>query len=88
MLAFDRYAFDLSQFAGGPQVVKYSIRARSFWQLQFPAPTDQFYIEKPGPFRAVLPDRRRTCCSYIPLGCSVYLGFSRPSATGSRGCRY
>ena len=33
---FDRYAFDLSQFAGGPQAVKYSIRERYLWQLILP----------------------------------------------------
>jgi lipopolysaccharide export system permease protein len=57
MVKFDRYAFDLSQFAGGPQAVKYSIRERYLWQLMFPDPKDQFYIEQPGQFRAELHDR-------------------------------
>jgi lipopolysaccharide export system permease protein len=57
MVAFDRYAFDLSQFAGGPQAVKYSIRERYLWQLLFPDPKDPFYIEQPGQFRAELHDR-------------------------------
>ncbi len=57
MVVFDRYAFDLSQFAGGPQAVKYSIRERYLWQLIFPDPNDQFYIEQPGQFRAELHDR-------------------------------
>lgn len=57
MVVFDRYAFDLSQFAGGPQAVKYSIRERYLWQLMFPDPKDQFYIEQPGQFRAELHDR-------------------------------
>jgi lipopolysaccharide export system permease protein len=57
MVAFDRYAFDLSQFAGGAQAVKYSIRERYLWQLMFPDPKDQFYIEQPGQFRAELHDR-------------------------------
>src|SRR5450631_3720433 len=57
MVAFDRYAFDLSQFAGGPQAVKYSIRERYLWQLLFPDPKDQLYIEQPGQFRAELHDR-------------------------------
>jgi lipopolysaccharide export system permease protein len=57
MVVFDRYAFDLSQFAGGPQAVKYSIRERYLWQLLFPDPKDQFYIEQPGQFRAELHDR-------------------------------
>jgi lipopolysaccharide export system permease protein len=57
MVEFDRYAFDLSQFSGGAQAVKYSIRERYLWQLLFPDPKDQFYIEQPGQFRAELHDR-------------------------------
>ena len=47
MVVFDRYAFDLSQFAGGAQAVKYSIRERYLWQLLFPDPKDQFYSSSP-----------------------------------------
>jgi len=57
IVAFDRYAFDLSQFAGGQQAVKYSIRERYLWQLLFPDPTDPLYTEQPGQFRAELFDR-------------------------------
>ncbi|HEY6833948.1 MAG TPA: LPS export ABC transporter permease LptF [Pseudolabrys sp.] len=57
MVVFERYAFDLSQFAGGPQAVKYSIRERYLWQLLFPDPKDPFYVEQPGQFRAELHDR-------------------------------
>jgi len=56
MVVFDRYAFDLSQFSGGPQAVKYSIRERYLWQLLFPDPKDEFYREQPGQFRAELHD--------------------------------
>ena len=57
MVAFDRYAFDLSQFAGGAQAVKYSIRERYLWQLLFPDPKDQSYTDQPHQFRAELYDR-------------------------------
>ncbi len=57
MVVFDRYAFDLSRFAAGPQAVKYSIRERYLWQLLWPDPKDQFYVEQPGQFRAELFDR-------------------------------
>ena len=57
MVVFDRYAFDLSQFAGGSQAVKYSIRERYLWQLLFPDPNDSFYREQPGEFRAEMYDR-------------------------------
>lgn len=57
IVVFDRYAFDLAQFSSGTQAVKYSIRERYLWQLMFPDPKDQFYIEQPGQFRAELHDR-------------------------------
>jgi lipopolysaccharide export system permease protein len=57
MVRFDRYAFDLSQFSGGSQEIKYSIRERYLWQLLFPDPKDPLYVQQPGPFRAELHDR-------------------------------
>lgn len=57
IVTFDRYAFDLSQFAGGNQAIKYSIRERYLWQLMFPDPKDEAYIKQPGEFRAELCDR-------------------------------
>ncbi|HEX3709815.1 MAG TPA: LPS export ABC transporter permease LptF [Pseudolabrys sp.] len=57
MVRFKRYAFDLSQFASGPQAVKYSIRERYLWQLILPDPNDPFYREQPAQFRAELYDR-------------------------------
>ena len=81
MVAFDRYAFDLSQFAGGVQSVKYSIRERYLWQLMFPDPQDQFYIEQPGQFRAELHDR--LMAPFYPLAvvaiAYAYLGAPRPT---------
>jgi lipopolysaccharide export system permease protein len=57
MVRFQRYAFDLSQFASGPQAVKYSIRERYLWQLILPDPNDPLYREQPAQFRAELYDR-------------------------------
>jgi lipopolysaccharide export system permease protein len=57
IVLFDRYAFDLSQFSGGAQVVKYSIRERYLWQLISPDPADPLLKEQPGQFRAELHDR-------------------------------
>jgi lipopolysaccharide export system permease protein len=57
VVAFDRYAFDLSQFAGGNQAIKYSIRERYLWQLVFPDSKDDAYVKQPGEFRAELCDR-------------------------------
>jgi len=79
MVAFDRYAFDLSQFAGGAQAVKYSIRERFLWQLLLPDRKDPLYAEQPGQFRAELFDR--LMAPFYPLAFLViafaYLGAPR-----------
>jgi lipopolysaccharide export system permease protein len=79
MVVFDRYAFDLSQFAAGPQSVKYSIRERYLWQLLMPDPKDPFYIKQPGQFRAELHDR--LMAPFYPIAFVViafaYLGAPR-----------
>lgn len=79
MVVFDRYAFDLSQFSGGPQAVKYSIRERYLWQLILPDPKDPFYISQPGQFRAELHDR--LMAPFYPIAFVViafaYLGTPR-----------
>jgi lipopolysaccharide export system permease protein len=79
LVVFDRNAFDLSQFAGGPQAVIYSIRERYLWQLILPEPNDKFFVEQPGQFRAELHDR--LMAPFYPLAFTViafaYLGAPR-----------
>jgi len=79
MVVFDRYAFDLSQLAPGPQAVKYSIRERYLWQLLFPGSKDQLYVEQPKQFRAELHDR--LMAPVYPIAFAViafaYLGVPR-----------
>ena len=72
MVVFDRYAFDLSQLVPGPQAAKYSIRERYLWQLLFPDPKDQLYLDQPQQFRAELHDR--LIAPVYPL---AYLGAPR-----------
>ena len=57
IVLFDRYAFDLSQFAGGPQIVKLSVRERYLWELMAPNPDDPMFKQQPGQFRAEMHDR-------------------------------
>jgi lipopolysaccharide export system permease protein len=57
MVAFDRYAFDLSTLVPGQQAITYSIRERYLWQLLFPDPNDKLYVNEPNQFRAELHDR-------------------------------
>jgi lipopolysaccharide export system permease protein len=57
IVLFDRYAFDLSQFAGGQQVIRYSVRERYLWQLMWRSAGDTQFEDHPGQFRAEFHDR-------------------------------
>jgi lipopolysaccharide export system permease protein len=57
IVLFERYAFDLSRFAGGPQALTWSVRERFTWELMSPPPGDPVYAREPGEFRAELHDR-------------------------------
>jgi lipopolysaccharide export system permease protein len=57
IVMFDRYAFDLSQFAGGPQVITYTVRERYLWQLLWPDPNDEQVKAQSGQVRAELNNR-------------------------------
>src|ERR1043166_9199113 len=54
---FERYAFDLSRFAGGPQLQAFGVRERNLWDVAFPEPDDASYKQLPTHFRAELHDR-------------------------------
>jgi lipopolysaccharide export system permease protein len=56
LVAFGRYAFDMSKFSNHRDV-SLGIRERYLWELLWPSPTDPVYLELPGQFRAELHDR-------------------------------
>lgn len=56
IVVFDRYAFDLSQFAG-PVSINYSVHERYIWQLIWPQTSDKLANADPGQLRAELHDR-------------------------------
>ena len=57
LVAFNSYAFDLSQFSNVVQNVTYGPRERSIGDLIFPPPDDPVFKRLPGEFRAELHDR-------------------------------
>jgi lipopolysaccharide export system permease protein len=57
MVAFGRYAFDMSKFSNHDQNVALGIRERYFWELLSPDADDAIYKQLPGQFRAELHDR-------------------------------
>jgi lipopolysaccharide export system permease protein len=56
IVVFDRYAFELSQFAS-PISINYSDRERYIWQLIWPDTTDTLRASPPNKIRAELHDR-------------------------------
>lgn len=57
LVAFERYAIDLSVFGQDGTTVVYRPRERTTWALMFPAPDDQLYQFQRGRFRAELHER-------------------------------
>jgi lipopolysaccharide export system permease protein len=56
IVVFDRYAFELSQFASSA-TLNLSVRERYLWQLLWPDPKDPLPNSQPGQWRAELHDR-------------------------------
>jgi lipopolysaccharide export system permease protein len=57
IVKFERYAFDLSRFSGGPQLGAFGVRERYLWDLASPDPADPMYKQVPTHFVAELHDR-------------------------------
>src|SRR5689334_534530 len=57
LVAFGRYAFDMSKFSNRGRDVALGIRERYLWELMSPSPDDPIYKTLTGQFRAELHDR-------------------------------
>ncbi len=57
LVAFGRYAFDMSKFSNQGHDVTLGIRERYLWELLSPPSDDPVYVQLPGQFRAELHDR-------------------------------
>jgi len=57
LVAFGRYAFDMSKFSNRGRDVTLGIRERYLWELLSPSPDDPVYTSLSGQFRAELHDR-------------------------------
>jgi len=57
LVAFGRYAFDMSKFSNQGRDVTLGIRERYIWELLSPSSDDPVYQQLPGQFRAELHDR-------------------------------
>jgi lipopolysaccharide export system permease protein len=57
LVAFRRYAFDMSTFTSHNKEVTYGIHERYIWELIWPPTDDPIFIHTPGQYRAELHDR-------------------------------
>lgn len=57
MVAFGRYAFDMSKFASRATSITYGVRERYLWELFSPPKDDPIVAAAPGQFRTELHDR-------------------------------
>jgi lipopolysaccharide export system permease protein len=57
LVAFGRYAFDMSKFSNHGSDVTLGIRERYLWELLSPSSEDPVFVQLPGQFRAELHDR-------------------------------
>ena len=80
-MTFDRYAFDLSQFTGGPQNVVYTVREKYIWELLWPRADDALYAAQPDQYRSELHDRLATPLYPLAFVILAYTFLGPPQTT-------
>jgi lipopolysaccharide export system permease protein len=80
IVIFDRYAFDLSKFTGGPQSIVYTAREKYLWELMWPRADDAVYVAQPEQYRSELNDRLATPL-YPPAFIIIAYAFLGPPQT-------
>jgi lipopolysaccharide export system permease protein len=81
IVTFDRYAFDLSQFTGGPRSVVYTVREQYIWDLLWPPADDALYAAQPDQFRSELYDRLATPLYPLAFVIVAYAFLGPPQTT-------
>jgi lipopolysaccharide export system permease protein len=81
IVVFDRYAFDLSRFTGGPEERAITARERYLWNLMSPDPNDPIYRAQPGMFRSEIHDRLAAPLYPIVFAVLAYAFLGTPSTT-------
>lgn len=81
IVTFDRYAFDLSKFTGGPQSTNTTVREKYLWELIWPAPNDPVYAKQADQYRSEMYDRLAT--PFYPLAFAIltYMFLGPPQTT-------
>ncbi len=81
IVTFDRYAFDLSKFTGGPKSVVYTVREKYIWELLWPRPDDALYLAQPDEYRSELNDRLATPLYPVAFVILAYCFLGPPQTT-------
>ena len=82
IVTFDRYAFDLTKFAGGEQQnVTYTVREKYIWELLWPRTNDPLYVAQPDQFRSELNDRLAAPLYPLAFAILAYMFLGPPQTT-------
>lgn len=81
MVAFGRYAFDMSKFSNRSKDVTYGIRERYLWELMWPPAGDAVYAQMPGQFNAELHDRFLSPIYPFAFACLTFAFLGSPRTT-------
>jgi lipopolysaccharide export system permease protein len=81
MVAFGRYAFDMSKFSNRSKDVTYGIRERYLWELMWPPADDPVYAQMPGQFNAELHDRFLGPLYPFAFACLTFAFLGSPRTT-------
>ena len=81
MVAFGRYAFDMSKFSNRSKDVTYGIRERYLWELMWPPADDAVYAQMPGQFNAELHDRFLSPIYPFAFACLTFAFLGSPRTT-------
>ncbi len=81
IVTFDRYAFDLSKFTGGPQNVVYTVREKYLWELLWPQADDALYAAQPDQYRSELNDRLTAPLYPLAFVILAYMFLGPPQTT-------
>src|ERR1700683_881761 len=81
IVTFDRYAFDLSKFTGGPSNVTYTVREKYIWELMWPQPDDPLYIAQPDQYRSELYDRLASPLYPLAFAILTFMFLGSPQTT-------
>lgn len=81
IVTFDRYAFDLSKFALGPQNVTHTVREKYIWELMWPQAGDPLYAKQSDQYRSELYDRLATPLYPLAFTILTFMFLGPPQTT-------